>query len=119
MCLKECYKAAEGNYEDAVSRLMNDVMVGKFLIKFLDDKSFSTLDESMKSGDYDEAFRAAHTIKGICQNLSLTKLFHSSEVLTEELRHKNYDNAKSAFPQVEEDYRQTFSAIEQYRREAN
>ena len=26
-------------------------------------------------GDYKEAFRAAHTLKGVCQNLSLISLY--------------------------------------------
>ena len=27
---------------------------------------------SMETGNMDEAFRAAHTLKGVCQNLSIT-----------------------------------------------
>lgn len=58
----------------------------KFVLKFLDDKSMELLKTSMVEETYEEAFRAAHTIKGICQNLSFTRLYESSSALSEALR---------------------------------
>ena len=49
--------------------------VQKFVYKFLDDKSFSLFESSIGSKDYEDALRAVHTLKGICQNLSFTRLF--------------------------------------------
>ena len=75
MTLKDCYFALEGDYEEVVGRLYSEALVQKFAVKFLADKSFQLLDESLKAGSYEEAFRAAHTLKGVSQNLSFTKLY--------------------------------------------
>lgn len=113
MTLKECYAKIGGNYEDASARLMTDNIVAKFAIKFLDDTSYDTLIKSLDSGDYDEAFRAAHTIKGICQNLSFTALFNSVNPLTEELR-VGAPSSQDLITKVTEDYERTISAIKEF-----
>ena len=43
MTLKECYEILGGGYEDVLSRFMSERLVQKFVIKFLDDKSFDNL----------------------------------------------------------------------------
>lgn len=115
MTLKECYAAMEGNYDDAIGRLRSERLVQKFVLKFLNDSSYDLLQQSVKEQNYTEAFRAAHTIKGICQNLSLTKLGASSTALAEALRGGNWSGEAAAL--VEEtarDYRQTISAIQAF-----
>lgn len=115
MTLKECYCAAGGDYENVTERFGTETLVRKFILKFLADATFEKLQCAMETGDYDEAFRAAHTLKGICQNLSLTRLFESSSRLTEALRNGYSEGAETFFSQTEADYRNTVSAIETYR----
>lgn len=119
MTLKECYETLEGDYEDAVGRLFNEALVQKFLFKFLDDTSFDTLCKSLESDDYSEAFRASHTIKGICQNLSFTKLLDSSSQLTEILRPCQKCDVTQPFEQLKKDYCQTVSAIKKLKDESD
>ena len=90
MTIQECYTALEGDYEEVLSRLYSEALVKKFVGKFLADQSFQQLESSLNAEDYDEAFRAAHTLKGVAQNLSFTKLYHSSHEITEALRTKDY-----------------------------
>ncbi len=111
MTVKECYTALEGDYESVISRLMTEKLVHKFIMKFLADPSFNNLTNAIKSENYDEAFREAHTLKGVCQNLSFTKLFSSSNSITEALRNGEYEEAVKLLPQVEADYLQTIGAI--------
>ena len=111
MTVKECYMALEGDYESVISRLMTEKLVQKFIIKFLADPSFENLTNAMKSKNYDEAFREAHTLKGVCQNLSFTKLYSSSNSVTEALRNGEYVEAEKLMPQLEADYMQTIGAI--------
>lgn len=117
MTLRECYAALEGDYESAVARLMTERVVQKFIIRFLDDASYELLCRSIEEEDYNEAFRAAHTLKGVCQNLSFTKLYESSARLTEALRGGKNENAFALFPQVKADYDQTVSAIRTFQTE--
>lgn len=117
MTLRECYAALEGDYESVVARLMTERLVQKFIIRFLDDASYDLLCKSLEAGDCNEAFRAAHTLKGVCQNLSFTKLYESSARITEALRGGKNENALTFFPQVQEDYNQTISAIKAFQAE--
>lgn len=113
MTLEECYVALEGSYTDAIGRLRSEKLVRKFAIKFLADPSFQLLEDSLASQDYSEAFRASHTIKGVCQNLSFNKLGNSSNQLTESLRGGWTDAAASLVEQVRADYQQTINALRQ------
>ena len=105
MTLKECYAALGGSYEDVLDRLL----------KFLDDSSYDLLCRSMEAQDWPEAFRAAHTIKGLCQNLSFTRLSDSSSQLTEALRNGCGPEAPALAERVAADYQQTASAIRSFR----
>ena len=115
MTLKECYAALEGDYEGVLSRLPSEKFVQKFVLKFLGDGSYDLLVRSMEAEDYAEAFRAAHTIKGVCQNLDFTKLYRSSSALSEALRNGLTPEAPALVEQVKADYRQTAGAIQAYR----
>ena len=69
MTLKECYDALGGNYEDTVRRLYNEKLVEKFLFKFEEDPSFENLKKALEEENLEAAFRAAHTLKGVAQNI--------------------------------------------------
>lgn len=113
MTLQECYAALGGDYDEVIGRLRSERMVQKFVLRFLDDKSYELLCGSMESGNYEEAFRAAHTIKGVCQNLSFTALYRSSALLCEDLRNGSATPQTAQLAaQVREDYRRTVDAID-------
>ena len=86
MTLRECYAQLEGDYEGTLGRLCSEKLVEKFALKFLADDSYELLEESLEAGNYSEAFRAAHTLKGVSLNLGFTKLNRVSDELTEALR---------------------------------
>ena len=111
MTLQECYAAMGGNYEEVLGRLRSDRLIQKFVLKFMDDGSYQLLLDSMASQNYEDAFRAAHTIKGMCQNLDFTRLYESSAQLSEALRGGAAPDAPSLLERVGEDYRQTVTAI--------
>lgn len=115
MTVKECYEIFGGNYEEVISRLRTDERVTKFLLRVVEDGSYKLLCDSIESGNVDEAFRAAHTLKGVCGNLSITRLGVSSSELTEILREKRVinDELKPLLQRVAEDYELTISAIKQ------
>ena len=114
MDLKTCYEALGGDYESVFGRLRSDRMITKFCLKFLDDKSCESLVEAVARKDAETAFRAAHTIKGICQNLSFDGLYEPSHELAECLRGGCWDEAAVAMTeQVKEAYQVTVDAIRQ------
>lgn len=111
MTLKECYETLGGDYEDTVKRLINENILRKFVVKFLDDPSYSELCRGMREKDAELAFRAAHTLKGVCQNLGFTALYESDNELTEKLRTGSFDGLETLFGRVMDDYRRTERAI--------
>ncbi len=115
MTVKECYDAMGADYEDVMGRLRKDERVQKFLLKVLDDKSFALLCSSLESRDMSEAFRAAHTMKGVSQNLSLMRLYQSANEMSELLRdRKEYgDDIEPVLKKVQEDYELTIACIRQ------
>lgn len=118
MTLQECYAAMGGDYQDALGRLRSERLVQKFVLKFLNDGSFDLLRRSMEEKNYEEAFRAAHTIKGVCQNLSLNKLQSSSSRLCEALRGGYTPEAGALMEETAADYRQTVDAIQAFQKES-
>lgn len=114
MTLQECYREIGGDYEGVVSRLMNERIVQKFLLKFPEDGSYDLLIRSMEEENDQEAFRAAHTLKGICRNLGITRLGDSSSRLTEALRNGRSQGCEALLQDVRKDYDQTVSVIKAF-----
>lgn len=113
MTVKECYAAMGGNYDEAFTRLRSDERIARFLKKLLDDGSFALLETSLETKDVETAFRAAHTLKGVCMNLSVTTLFESTNAITEALRGRTEygDELKAMFEKVKADYSRTIDSI--------
>ena len=81
--MREAYEKIGANYDDACARLMGEEMLARFALKFLDDESMDKLEAAMAAGDAKEAFMAAHTLKGVSQNLGFDNLYEPAVVVTE------------------------------------
>jgi len=116
MTVRECYEII-GSFEEVSQRLPGEDFIARMAKKFLDDGSMDLLRDSVAKGDVKEAFRAAHTLKGVCGNLSFTKLGESSTILTDAMRDKEslseVANLDELLAKVEEDYKLTVEAIGQ------
>lgn len=114
MTVKECYEKMGANYDNVLSRLGgSDALVKRFALKFLDDASYQNLEQQLENKDVEEAFRAAHTLKGVCLNLGFDNLFTVSSDLTEKLRAKELDGADELFEKVKEQYEITVNALKE------
>ena len=111
MSLRTCYEALGGDYDAVLGRLPSERLVQKFVLKFLQETSYNDLVAAMRAKDGEAAFRAAHTIKGVCLNLSFDRLHASSDRLCEALRHGWTDDAPALAEAVDADYAQTIAAI--------
>ena len=69
------------------------------------------LKENLEKNDGEEAFRAAHTLKGVCLNLGFDELYEVSAEITEKLRGKETAGSEDTFQKVEEKYQKTVNAI--------
>lgn len=86
MTVQECYRQMGGDYLAVLKRFGNEGLMERFLFKMPEDKSYSQLRSALMNGNAQEAFRAAHTLKGVCMNLGIGTLCDVVSVLTEALR---------------------------------
>ena len=107
MTIQECYAQMGADYNEVFRRLYNEAMIRKFVLLFPKDDSFHNLEAALK-----EAVRAAHTLKGVCQNLGFSNLYAPAVTLTETLRAGQLDGTAEQFAEVEKQYRITMAAIQ-------
>ena len=116
MDLKDCYIKFGGDFDEVLGRLRREQTIQKLVYKFLDDKSFRLFEASMGNKDYAEALRAVHTLKGICQNLSFTRLLESSSLVTKALKENDWNRAVEMMPQLSKDYGEMIDVIEDFKK---
>ena len=101
------------DYDDGVKRLVGNSMIfEKCLLKFPNDESFANLKRELETGNCEEAFKAAHNLKGVAANLSMTRLAVKAGDCCEELRAGNIADAKSLFNALEEEYSNVIAALQ-------
>ena len=85
----EQLKAFGCNVEEGLARCMNNESFYLMLIKkFIVSTDLSKLDNALKKDDLETAFREAHSLKGVCGNLSLTPIYDVLNEIVEPLRIK-------------------------------
>lgn len=108
------------NLDDTLDRFMgNESLYEKFLLKFLEDKSFQQLEESIvflqsksfqyldndiKSQKIHDSFMWAHTLKGIADNMGFDCLLKILSPMTEKLRNKNTEKIQEDMENLKEQY---------------
>lgn len=74
----------------------NEALYMKFLMKFLDDKSYQSLLENIENRDFEEAFKSAHTLKGVTANLGIEPVCAAATRITDMLRNKKPEEVDTA-----------------------
>ncbi len=112
MTVRECYEAFGGDYDDVLSRLLNDDRVRKYLGKFVAADMLNLMKQALAEENYEEAFRQAHSMKGVCGNLSMTALQNVSSEVTELLRGGKPDrDIQAEMASLTEVYDKTVAAV--------
>ena len=86
MDLEALYEQVGGSAGEVLKRIPSEKMLRKFVGKYLADPTFGNLESAVAVQDWKGAFLAAHTLKGVAQNLGFQRLYLSSTALTEALR---------------------------------
>lgn len=105
-------KQADVDVQDALDRLMgSEALLERFMKKFLDDTTYSALRQAVTAGDAQKALAAAHTLKGMCGNLSmktLEALFTRQVAL---FRDNRFAEAAAMMPEIETAYNQVVMVV--------
>ena len=89
MNVKQFYIDVNGDYNKALSLMMNDILIAKLLGKFIANNSCDQLISAYESKDYREVFAASHALKGVAGNLALTPLYDLASTITEATRNSD------------------------------
>lgn len=117
MALEAFYQRIDGDLDDVRKRLITDERVEKFVRIFAADETYGALERAFAEGQAEQAFRAAHTMKGVGRDLGFTVLSARASELTEALRadengaYGSLDAAAGAFAQVECAYMAVLAAL--------
>ena len=83
--------------EATLRRFMgNEGMYLRFLKMFPSDPNYENLGKNLEAGDYGEAFKCAHTLKGVSANLGLEPVQNAVSGLVEALRGKKAEEVDAA-----------------------
>lgn len=113
MDIQECYARIGGDFEEAMGRLAKAERIRKFALMFLKDSSLPALRAALEADDTELAFRQAHTLKGVCLNLSFTALAQDAIAVTEALRAGDLARGKELFPALEGSYTKTIEVLQE------
>ena len=111
MNVKQFYIDVNGDYNKALSLMMNDILIAKLLGKFIANNSCDQLISAYENKNYREVFTASHALKGVAGNLALTPLFDLASSITEATRNsddvnidKEVDELKKIYQIVKDSY---------------
>ena len=78
---------------------------------FESDQSYAGLKQGLADKDVEKAFRAAHTLKGICLNLGFAQLTEDVVNITEILRSGKLEGTDELFSKIQTTYENTVAII--------
>lgn len=113
--IETLYQIAGGDYAGVIGRLRTNDRVAKFVTMFADDASYGNLVNNMADGNLDEAFRAAHTLKGVSRDMGFIDLSDYASEITEALRAHDQERAQALLPTVQDEYKKVADAIAMFR----
>lgn len=119
MTIQELYEKIGGSYESAKKILPTDKMLGKFVQKFLTDKSCEKLFAAHEAGDETGMFEGSHALKGVCANLGMNDLSAMASAISEEYRPGNArtmspEEVDRRFTELKELYDRTIAGIREF-----
>ena len=113
--MREKLEAVGVEYDEVLKRFMGkEDFYLRMLKKFLDDKNYEGLKQSVEDKNWPEAFTHAHTVKGLCGNLGLGGILEYVGPLTEEVRSEPYneENIIAYMHKVTKAYEETVEVIQ-------
>ena len=109
----ERLEAAGIDVAAALERMMgSEALLERLLGRFLKDTNFSALCAALDQGDGEKAVAAAHALKGVCGNLSMTELYGLFTRQVEALRGGDLDGARELMEEIGSAYSAVTQAIE-------
>lgn len=105
--------AAGMDVDGALERLLgNESLLDQLLDVFMSDRSFEKLERALDEGDIEGAAAAAHALKGVTANLSMTRLQDVATRMLGDLRAGDLAAAQALEGELADAYRAIRGACE-------
>lgn len=109
---REELEAAGIRVNETLERFMgNEQLMEKFIRRFSEDQTMDKLGEHIAAGNWEEAFKSVHTLKGVAGNLGMMELYQCASVLTEKLRMQDIGGVPEHFTELKTLYDRLIAAI--------
>ncbi len=95
----------------------NEALVPVFVKKFAEDRNFEALKSAFANGDAKAAETASHTLKGMCGNLSLNRLYALFTEQVNYIRAGKIKNAEEMMTEVTILYKNAIDGIDSFLKE--
>ena len=98
--------------ESALNRMMgSEALLERLFRRFREDGNFSALSAAIEAGDREGALTASHTLKGMCGNLSMDRLYSLFSGQVDLMRAGDWEEAVNLMPRIREAYDEAVSAV--------
>ncbi len=114
MTIEEVYSRIGADYGDVAKRLPSESLIARLAVKYLQDPTYEELMRAVQDNDVDTAFRAAHTLKGVCQNLGFTNMYQPVYDVTEIFRAGTMEGAAPLLEEITREYGKLTEAIKAF-----
>lgn len=111
MTVEEVYSRIGADYSDVLRRLPSESLIARLIVKYLQDPTYRELMEAVQRSEVDAAFRAAHTLKGVCQNLGFSNMLRPVSDVTEIFRAGTMDGAAELLEEITKEQEKVAEAI--------
>ena len=111
MTLEACYGEMGGDLNAALRVLESETRLTRYLIRFLDEPTARMLLLALEDARWTDALRAAHTMKGLCRGLGLTRLYDSCCALADALRGGRAPEDEAVMERLHRDYEAVTRAV--------
>ena len=115
MNVKEFYESINGDYQYALSIMMNDSLIERMIDKFMNNNSYQEMIDAYDKKDYVSLFPLAHSFKGVTGNLALTELYEISSIITEATRNGATPNLDNEIQTLKDRYQILENSYQKYR----
>lgn len=112
--LKAALVSNETDLDGARKRFVDDAELYLDCLRdFLEDGTMSELKQALAAENWDDAFTAAHAIKGLAGNMGFVPLFHAAAELVVNIRAGRRRDIGPSYLELERCYRQICTAIKE------
>ncbi len=105
MTIIELWDELGVNKAEVLERFAGSVEVArKCTVMYAEDTIIGDLESAIKEHNYSGAERAAHTLKGIADNLGFKGVHKYGQMIVDDVRSGNYDNLPSEFEKLKAEH---------------